>query len=341
MNLLTVSRLQAYRRCPREERLRYQLGLRTEATDALRFGTLIHRGLEAWWLATEGERLRAALAALTDTDDPFDRVRAECLLTGYDERWGAADLKALAVEHEFRLPLLNPETGAESKTWQLAGKIDVIAVGPDGCVVIEHKTSSMDIGPGSDYIARLRLDGQVSMYLRAARELGHEPVGVLYDVLGKIALRPYQATPIELRKYTQEKIDKKTGAIVEPSRLYSNQRESDETIEEYRARVMEHIAANPDDYYQRATVVRLEDELREFERELWQMGQVMRDAVRLEIAPRNPEACSRYGSMCNFWPICSGEASVEAYQTGPIHPELSEKPERGGSDERNSSAEVS
>lgn len=311
--LLTVSRLQAYRRCPREEQLRYQRGLQTAKSEAMRFGTLLHLGLEAWWKADPAERLLAALDAVKmEAADAFDQARADCLLIGYDARWGAVDLTALAVEHEFLLPLVNPETGKPSQTWQLGGKMDVLAVDAEGRVfVIEHKTSSVDIGPGSDYIARLRLDGQVSMYLRAARELGHDPVGVIYDVVGKVALRPKKATPPESQK---RKAD---------GTLYANQRAVDETPDEYRERVAESIAESPDDYYQRAAVVRLEDELREFERELWQLGGAMRDAVRMNVAPRNPDACSRYGSMCSFFPLCSGEASEAAYQRSDnVHPEL-------------------
>lgn len=310
--LLTASRLQAYRRCPREERLRYQTGLRPKQTDAMRFGTLMHLGLEAWWKGIDGtERLSCALNAVEGgAVDLYEQVRVEALLIGYDIRWKDAGFEAIAVEHEFTLPLLNPDTQAESRTWQLGGKIDVIARGPDGRRwVIEHKTSSVDICPGSDYIARLKLDGQVSMYLRAARELGHEPAGVIYDVIGKVALRPY-------KKSAEIKL-KKDGTP------YANVRVADETPDEYRTRVMENIAAGPEEYFQRATVVRLEDELVEFERELWQLAGTMRDAVRMQVAPRNPDACSRYGSMCAFFPLCTGEASEAAYdRSDNVHPEL-------------------
>lgn len=312
--LLTVSRLQAYRRCPREEQLRYQKLLRSNETEALRFGTLVHRGLEAWWKADPEERLVAALQVIEgEGADRYEQVRAECLLRGYDARWSGAGLTAIAVEHEFLLPLVNPDTGSESRTWQLGGKMDALAADERGRVfVIEHKTSSADIGPGSNYIARLRLDGQVSMYLRAARELGHDPAGVLYDVIGKVKLRP-------LKRSSEIKL-KKDGTP------YANVRLEDETPDEYRDRVLEHIAASPDDYYQRATVVRLEEELREFERELWQMGTAMKDAVRLGVAPRNSDACGRYGEMCAFFPLCTGMASEEQYaRSDRAHTELSKE----------------
>jgi hypothetical protein len=322
--LLTASRLAAYRRCPREEKLRYQDGLQTPQTEELRFGTLMHLALEAWWKSDPAERLAAALKRVEgEAADAFEQVRLDCLIIGYDARWGHLRFTVVSVEHEFRTPLINPDTGQPSKTWQLGGKMDVVVLDENGRrYVIEHKTASGDISPGSDYMARLRMDGQVSMYLHAEAEA----VGMLYDVIRKVALEPYQATPIEARKYTQAKIDKKTGAVVEPSRLYANQREFPETPDEYRERVFAHVAERPEEYYQRATVVRLAEEMLEFDRELWQYGATMRDAARMGVAPRNPDACRRYGSMCSFWPLCTRMVDQSAYaKSDNLHPELSKE----------------
>jgi hypothetical protein len=326
MNILTNSRLQSYRRCAREEFLRYQMGL-TPAVEGepLRFGSGMHHGLEAWW---NGAGLDASLAAL-GLSDAYERIRAEELLRGYDARWGDEAFEVIAVEHEFRLPLINPETGAPSRTWQLGGKKDVLVRDAEGRAwVMEHKTSSDDIGPGSMYMERLRLDGQVSMYFRAAREMGYEPAGVIYDVIGKVGLRPLKATPVELRKYTKPT---KADPI---SRLYANQRESDETPEEYRARVREHIIANVDDY-QRARVMRLESEIVEFERELWQQASSMRDAMRLGVSPRNPDACKRFNSMCSYFDICTGVETPDSDRWKRLewpHSELT-KPKEEAEDE--------
>ena len=52
MNLLTSSRMRAFRDCPRLHRYLYVEGWRpVRDSEALRFGTLFHLGLEAWWLA--------------------------------------------------------------------------------------------------------------------------------------------------------------------------------------------------------------------------------------------------------------------------------------------------
>lgn len=344
LGLLTESRLKSFRRCPREHHLRYELGYAPTADrEALRFGTLIHAGLEAWWLERRGpiesiveeetmepfaRAVLAMRAKATEETDAFELVKAEELMLGYHVRWESESLEAIAVEAEFRAPLINPATDAPSKTWLRAGKIDVVARDRKmgRTVLIEHKTSSEDIGAGSTYWARLRMDGQVSHYFRGAEALGHDVEACVYDVIGKVKLRPYKATPEAERKYIAAKWNKKLMRE-EPARLYANQREFDETPEDFRLRVREDIAANPDKYYQRGEIVRLEQEMADHDAEVWQQGRIIRENQLAGRAPKNPEACERYHSLCSFFTFCSGEASLDderLYQILPsVHPELS------------------
>ncbi|WP_426751761.1 PD-(D/E)XK nuclease family protein [Myxococcus sp. Y35] len=315
--LLTSSRLKDARACQRLHHLRYGLGYRPlEDAAVLRFGTLVHAGLEAWWKAQRDERLEAALSAVTGEADAFERVRAEEMLRGYHLRWSAEPYEVLAVEASFDAPLRNPATGHVSRTWRLAGKVDAIVRDTrDGrTLLVEHKTSSEDVGPGSDYWKRLRMDGQVSVYFEGAKALGFEVDGCLYDVLAKPGLRPAKATPPESRKY------RKDGA------LYAGQREADETPEEYRARLVEAIATEPHRYFQRGEVVRLDGEVDDALWDVWQMGQQLREAELAGRAPRNPDACLRYGRACSFFGVCSGEASLDDatrfIRSTEVHPEL-------------------
>lgn len=319
-HLMTESRMRAARACQRLHHLQYDLGYRpVTEEDVLRFGTLVHRGLETWWIAKKdgSEPLAAALAAIQGEADPYDLVRAEALLTAYHLRWVDEPYEVIAVEAQFETSLVNPATGAASKTWRLGGKIDVILRDlRDGrTLIMEHKTSSEDISPGSAYWARLRMDGQVSTYFRGAEALGHQVAGCVYDVLGKPALRPYKATALEDRKY------KKDGT------LYANQRTEDEAPEEFRVRLMEAIAAEPNRYLARGEVVRLESELQEALFDTWQLGVQLRDAKAAERYPRNPDACVRYGRTCPFFDVCSGAASLEDAsrfrRLEQVHPELS------------------
>lgn len=317
--LLTNSRGKTGRRCLREHYYRYDLGYKPRANaEALRFGSLIHKGLEAYYLAPEA-RLEAALAAMEpEAADAYDWVRASVLLQGYDSRWGQENLEILAVEQEFRAPLINPDTGAASRTWRLAGKLDVIVRDlTDGLVyVMEHKTSSEDTSAGSQYWQLLRIDSQVSIYYSAAKELGHgEVAGVIYDVIGKPGIKPLKATPVEDRKY------KKDGT------LYANQREVDETPEEFRQRLVELVAVNPDRYYSRGKVVRLEQEEKDAAFDVWSTAKMIRESQVAGRYPRNPEACKRYGRLCSYLPVCVGESTLENEsmfeKVDNVHSELS------------------
>lgn len=231
-----------------------------------------------------------ALPPLVGVADPYELARAQVMLIGYDARWSEdmAHYDVLGVEQEFVAPVRNPDTDATSRTWALAGKLDVLVRDRrDGLPrIVEHKTTSSDAGPGSDYLKRLRMDGQVTIYYEGAAALGHAVAGCIYDVLVKPGLRPLKATPPEARKYT------KTGT------LYANQRERDETPEEYRVRVAEAIHADPNGFFLRANVERLEDEMRDGLADVWQTGRVMRESDLAGRYPRNPDACVSYGRTC-------------------------------------------
>lgn len=319
--LITNSELKTFRGCAREHYLAYLLGYRPRAeSEALRFGSLFHCALEAWWRAVgagAADPLEAAIEAMRPHAlDEYDLVRAGVLIQGYDARWRDAEVEVLAVEVEFRAPLINPATGAPSKTYELGGKLDVIVRSRgDGLVyIVEHKTTGEDVGGGSQYWQRLQLDGQVSTYFAGARALGYEPAGCLYDVIAKPRIAPLKATPVDKQKFTKD------------GRLYAAQRADDETPDEYRVRLLETITAEPERYYQRAPVVRLEDEEREHAFDTWQTARAMREGQIAGRHPRNPDHCTRWGRLCSYFAVCTATASLEdptLYQhLDNVHPEL-------------------
>jgi hypothetical protein len=171
--------------------------------------------------------------------------------------------------------------------------------------VCETKTSSEDIGLGSVFWQRTRIDIQNSMYIAALRALGHDVLGVIYDAIRKPDQEPLKATPPESRKYTKPT---KNDPV---SRLYANQRETDETPEEYGARCLAAIVANPEKFYQRGVVTRLESERYEAAQDIWQTAQTLRDARRLKVFPRNPDACMQWSRACDYLSVCCGEASID------------------------------
>ena len=343
-DLLSISRLKAARSCLRYHKLRYlDLYKPAREPDTTRFGSLVHRGLEAWWLARAADRptLDAALDAVRGAGeaDPFELAKAEVLLIGYDTRWSDQDYEVLAVEAEFLGPLVNPLTGSESRIWNRGGKIDAIvrerATGR--VLVVEHKTSSEDIRQGSDYWRRLRMDGQVTCYFEGARFLGHDVAGCLYDVIAKPGIRPSQTVPVldengekivrdaagqRVRtkdgKKWRESADSKQGFVLQVR---------DETVQEYRSRLAEAVSEDLGGYFQRGEVARLEADMREGLLDDWHFAQGLRDSIRLERFPRNPDACVRYGRSCEFFDVCTGAAQLDDEQRfvrTAAHPELTQ-----------------
>lgn len=323
LRVLTNSEFREARACLRRHHFKYGLKRRPRTNaEPLTFGTLFHKGQEAWhslWNRPAEERYNAAIEAIraaavkaAERGEPLSEyaiVTCEELTLGYTARWGDDSFRTIAVERSFEMPLVNPATGAASRTFQLGGKVDAIVQTPDGKLhVLEHKTTGSDIELGSLYWEKVRaLDTQVSQYIAGAKAIGFDVEDCIYDVVRKPGIKPLKATPEESRKYTKPKM--KDGVVVEPSRLYADQRETDETPEEFRFRLRQDILARPDRYFARGTVVRLEAEERDHAFDVWQAAKMINEAERSGYRPKNPDACASFGG-CLYLPVCSGQASI-------------------------------
>lgn len=364
--LYTSSRLKVFRECMRKHFLRYTLKLRAPETDAMRFGTVGHKALEVYYLAWQNgagrtARLLAALGELERHAVPTaDAIKLRVLVTAYDMRWGDEPWEILAVEQEFEYEL----TDERGNAFRIGGKIDVIVRDlRDGRVfIVEHKHTAQDASPGSGYWERLTLDTQVSIYVDGATMLGHEIAGCIYDVLGRPKHEPKQATPVEDRKYTQGKGCKACGgkltggvqgsglsnattdgrcavcrgtgwrldenSVPEAPHIYANQRERDETDEEFEDRLADVIASELDEWLIRGVIVRLDDELPALRADLVNTIKLeqMSSLMFGDSPPRNPDACRAFGSMCSFFAVCSGQADITDTNQFPrsdtAHPEL-------------------
>ena len=331
--LLTNSRMSCAKACLRRHQYAFELGIRpARVSEALGIGTAVHAGLEAFAKAagTFEERQAAALSAVTALYDPvpeaiqdlnawaIQRVRSERLVHAYLCRYQNDQLEVVAAELIFQLPLVNPETGAASRTFALGGKLDKIVKLSDGrLAVLETKTTGDPINEGSDWWAKWRLDSQVSLYWYAARQLGYDVSCVLIDAVGKPLIRQSLATPVENRKF------KKDGT------LYANQREADEPVPEFADRYSECLATEPERYFARREVPRLEADIFEAQAEWWQMGQMLHDCQRQGRWFRNTGSClhpypCQYRELC--WSNCNVETSLPAsfIHVLDVNPELAE-----------------
>jgi hypothetical protein len=227
-SLLTASRINCILACPRRHFWRYEVGLKPrQAALALRLGSAWHWAMEARWTGSDYDAaLATALPKGVDLD-PMAVAIVGGLLAGYYRYYGEKDsiVKEIHPEVEFRQPLKG------SRSFDLAGKIDGLAVLHDGRIaLVEHKTTSDSIAPESDYWIRLRFNPQVLQYVDAARNLGWQVETVLYDTTRKPMIRQKQT----------------------------------ESIDEFGDRLADDSCTRPEFYFARREVPVLDDDLEEF-----------------------------------------------------------------------------
>lgn len=284
MQLLTFSRMSALDRCPRYHYLRYERGVRpNEDAAALRFGSVFHAARE------NPEGGNDIICAAYGERFPYEREECRILSHGWSEFLG--DLPSQKREIEFRLPLINPDTGQPSRTFELAGKIDGLLMpgtaGVGGQAMEEIKTCSESIDADADYWIKLRRDLQISTYMIAARRLGFDVDTVIYSVCRKATIDPLQKTS-----------DPKFRKDGEP---YANTRLLDETPEEYGLRLWGDIQKQPTKYYARQEIPRLNIDLERTSRELWQRAKILREFQLTGNWYRNPAMCApRGGFKCEY-----------------------------------------
>ncbi len=346
LRLLTHSAMSCARRCLRQYFYRYELALRSRRdAAALRLGAAVHKGLELWskgatpeaaiLAATEGYAVCPAWADLYDWQ--IEREIVANLLAGYFWRYGTDTLEYVEVEKSWEMPLINPASGRESRTYQLAGKRDGLVRAGDGRLsVLERKTTGDDIGPDSDYWLRLRCDQQISLYTLSALHDGHDVSGVLYDVLRKPTIRPRQIPLLDetglkvvVDEQTGERMFNKDGKPRQSAGAGMKLATRPETPDEFGARLLADIEERPDYYFQRREVPRLEDDLQAFRLECWQQAQMLSDCRRwgrwFRNVGRNTCSFCEYSRLCLQSITVDLEAPPGGFEiVSDVHPELSE-----------------
>ncbi len=243
-------------------------------------------------------------------------------MVGYDAKWRDVEWETVSTEEMFHLPVVNPETGATSRTWTHAGKKDGVVIYPPSGkrYLLEHKTCSEEIAdPGASYWKRLVIDSQVSGYMLAEWQNEQKLDGTLYDVIRKPLTRPKKITKalqkimIQQGTYLNYEVPKEYRLLeIENTALYE-------------MRITDEVLANPEKHYQRRTIPRLDDELLEYAGEIWDLGKDILDARNRNKHYRNSDACMTWGTPCEFLSICSGHDSIDSdnwKKRDSIHTEL-------------------
>lgn len=308
----TGSSLKQFRDCPRKFFWKYIMRLRNKLqAGPLMIGSQFHECLGKWYssrfnsmsklIKKPVKDLREHLTVHGQYYDTDDLAKFEAsvgtfegMMLGYAEV-NADDRKEwrfdrdLGTERQFLI-----DCGA----FYFAGSIDgVFRKRGNQLWMIEHKTARLinDV-----YIQRLKLDTQTRGYLFALLVLGFNPIGAVYNVTQKCALR----------------------------------RKSNESVGDFCERIKRAYMSEPTKYFFRANLVFEIDEIVAFYLEMCQthdhfmaMASHMA-ALEPRSWPINDKHCDSYFKLCEYHQLCTEGldfgTSLHLEQHDKLHVELGE-----------------
>lgn len=342
--LLTHSRQAAFKECRRKHYYSYELGMRrTDDARALRMGSAFHDGIEqlaSKWVDDSDAHAAMAEVMADPLADACAAVRKryenmpqyidayewaiECetimrLVCAYQWRWKDSKIENIETEFKFQLPLVNPDTGKSTPSFDLAGKIDGIVRLEDGRLAVkETKTVGEELGPQSPIWRRLRMDHQISLYIDAARRMGFKVDTVLYDVIRKPSIAPEKipVTDIDGMKIVldasgdrvrnakgkewRQTGDKEKGYYVQTRPM---------SVEEWGEKLTADIVSRPEFYFARVEIPRLDADVLEYQHELWDIQLEIREAQR---TGRHYRTVSRNTCQyCSYFEPCSTSQQID------------------------------
>lgn len=114
-------------------------------------------------------RVVDSLSKMVEGPDRKSEELNRGLIRGYAERYATEEFEVVEVEKEFVGEIRNPDTGRQSQTFRIAGKVYGIVRCHDGLYLLEHKTAST---VDASYLDKLWTDTQIALYCYYPRELG-------------------------------------------------------------------------------------------------------------------------------------------------------------------------
>ena len=321
--LTTYTFWHTYRNCPRACAWRYvQELVPRERSVNLRFGTLIHRCLEAWHLRgdlleVQGLIDQACRPHWHDADAKQAWHLATAMMLGYAVHYPQEDGRIISLERTFAGPIINPASRKPSRTFLLAGKVDGLVEVDGEIFLLEHKTTGcLD----SAYLEKLWMDFQLLLYAHALeRYEGIRVAGAIYNILVKAKLRQGQGeTELEFQQRAAELAAKNKSGTTSATRKLP------ESDADFQARLRAKYADPA--MYHREVLYFSRDQLTEVERELWLLTQQFLEARKQDQFLRNTSYCFHYGAPCTYYPLCRANGAAHVidtlYERRPPHEEL-------------------
>jgi len=266
----------------------------------LHFGSIIHECLQAWHQRRDLDEVLAIIGRLCphrlqDENQRRDWNLATAMMKAYAARYAIEEFEIIELEKNFEGPIVNPATGAASRSFILAGKVDGIARIGGEHFILEHKTASQVDG---DYLEKLWTDFQITIYAYYVEQTMGIPItGILYNVLVKAKLQQGKGeSEQEFEERRAELLAKsKTGKTTAKRKL-------PESDEDFQQRLGEKYADPA--MFHREMLYLSRDRFEILRSELWELTQAFLDARRRGVFYQNTAFCFNYQRPCAYFALC-------------------------------------
>lgn len=313
---LSPSSIQSFRACPLRYRRQYIDRVNTvEDKEALRVGTNYHAMHEIAYDAPPGINVLDAVIAHLDKTyetcpdyiqiEKWEQEKFTLLYSylAYCEHYQEPQ-EIIASEIKFDFPLRHPRLGHDITDCAITGRIDkLIKLGPR-ISVKEYKTTSWDIGGGSDYWRDLERHIQPRTYVYALHrmiEAGEiEPLIVSeieYDVFKKPGIRP--------KKPTKKDVKIVGGGFTYHEQFFEGEVPDIETGAMFGARLYIDITMDPFKYFARRPITVLAQDIAAIEFELYNLYSLIKYCKKNNFFDVHPDSCTRpfkceYKNLCDI-----------------------------------------
>lgn len=311
---LSPSAIQCFRACPSRYQKQYVEWINTVADkEALRVGTNYHALHEVAYDVPKGKSVLDAVVAYLDKTyevcpdyiqiEKWEQEKFTLLYSflAYCEHYQEPQ-EVIASEIKFDFPLRHPRLGHEITDCAITGRIDkLIKIGPR-ISVKEYKTTSWDIGGGSDYWRDLERHIQPRLYVYALHrmiESGElDPLivsEVEYDVFKKPGIRP--------KKPVKKDVVVSKDAFVYYEQQFAGEVPDVETGAMYGARLFADIQADPFKYFARRPITVLAQDIASIEFELYNLYNLIKYCKKNKYWDIHPDSCTK-PFRCEYKPLC-------------------------------------
>lgn len=246
----------------------------------------------------------------------FDIEKSRAIAIAYHSTYRDDQYQTKAIEEAFDLPIYDIATQKPTEH-RYCGIVDAIVEKNGKLWLADHKTTSR-LSPM--YWDELKTNPQLTHYLLAARQMGLQVSGFMWDVIVKPGISPMVNKNMD-KKYLTEL---ETGYYCGFPFAWDGEKR--ETPKMYGLRCLSQMIDQPGKYFDRRLIQRSDQELLSYAKELCY---IVKEQEAVKHNPsmqyRNLKSCTKYNSMCEYHSLCCGEEDLENTHLYQIKPDTEQK----------------